>query len=323
MKGFDGNFTDLPDYILKITYQIWEDKDVESIRKYYSEDIPLRTPDGVIYGSDTVVKATYATLNEFPDRQLLAEDVIWIGNDNDEFLSSHRIFSIATHQNDGVYGKATGKKLGYRVIADCACKNNQVYDEWLVRDQGAIVRQLGMNPKTYAANLIEMQGGKAECKVPFNRQTPHKVFYNQIPISQKNSGTEYASILSSIFQGNFEIMDKTYDRAVNQEQPGGFKVVGINEVKNFWINLKNAFPDAEFKVDHIAYLEEKNEYKKASIRWSLEGKHSGKGFFSDPSQANIHIMGINHVEFGPRGIKNEWVLFDETMIWKQILMQTG
>ena len=230
MKGFDGNFTDLPDYILKITYQIWEDKDVESIRKYYSEDIPLRTPDGVIYGSDTVVKATYATLNEFPDRQLLAEDVIWIGNDNDEFLSSHRIFSIATHQNDGVYGKATGKKLGYRVIADCACKNNQVYDEWLVRDQGAIVRQLGMNPKTYAANLIEMQGGKAECKVPFNRQTPHKVFYNQIPISQKNSGTEYASILSSIFQGNFEIMDKTYDRAVNQEQPGGFKVVGINEV---------------------------------------------------------------------------------------------
>ena len=65
MKGFDGNFTDLPDYILKITYQIWEDKDVESIRKYYSEDIPLRTPDGVIYGSDTVVKATYATLNEF------------------------------------------------------------------------------------------------------------------------------------------------------------------------------------------------------------------------------------------------------------------
>ena len=44
MKGFDGNFTDLPDYILKITYQIWEDKDVESIRKYYSEDIPFERP---------------------------------------------------------------------------------------------------------------------------------------------------------------------------------------------------------------------------------------------------------------------------------------
>jgi hypothetical protein len=34
-------------------------------------------------------------------------------------------------------------------------------------------------------------------------------------------------------------------------------------------------------------------------------------------------MGICHAEFGPQGIKNEWVLFDETMIWKQILIKTG
>ena len=71
MKGFDNKFLDLPDYIFKITYQIWENKDVESIRDYYAEGIPVRSPDGVIYGPDAVVKATYATLNEFPDRQLL------------------------------------------------------------------------------------------------------------------------------------------------------------------------------------------------------------------------------------------------------------
>ena len=37
----------------------------------------------------------------------------------------------------------------------------------------------------------------------------------------------------------------------------------------------------------------------------------------------VDIMGINHAEIGPRGIKNEWVLFDETAIWKQILIKTG
>ena len=42
-----------------------------------------------------------------------------------------------------------------------------------------------------------------------------------------------------------------------------------------------------------------------------------------PQMHNVYIMGISHAEFGPRGIKNEWVLFDETMIWKQILMKTG
>ena len=39
MKGFDSKFKDIPDYILKITYQIWENQDVESIREYYG-DVP-------------------------------------------------------------------------------------------------------------------------------------------------------------------------------------------------------------------------------------------------------------------------------------------
>ena len=323
MKGFDKQFKNLPDYILKITYQIWEDKDVESIRKYYADGIPVRSPDGVIYGPDLVVKATYATLNEFPDRQLLGEDIIWIGNEDVGYLSSHRILSKATHSSDGVYGMATGKKLKYRVIADCACKNNMVFDEWLVRDQGAIVRQLGIDPKKHAFNLIKFQGGKEKCSIPFNNNTSHTIKYTQIPLSKNNAGIIYANILEEIFNSNFDIINKSYDRSINQEQPGGFKALGVDEVKHFWSKLRNTFPDSIFKIEHISYLEEKNEYKKASVRWSLEGAHSGPGFFSEPSQAKVHIMGISQAEFGPRGIKNEWVLFDETIIWKQILLKTG
>ena len=111
MKGFDNHFENLTDYILKITYQIWEQKDVESIRKYYSDSIPVRSPSGVIIGPEPVVKATYATLNEFPDRQLLGEDVIWIGNDQEGYFSSHRILTRASHLKDGLYGKASNKKI--------------------------------------------------------------------------------------------------------------------------------------------------------------------------------------------------------------------
>ena len=120
MKGFDSKYKDLPDYILKITHQIWEEKDVESINQYYAKGMPTRSPQGVIYGAEPVVKATYETLKEFPDRQLLGEDVIWVGNDDEGYFSSHRILTRATHANFGVYGEATGKKLVYRVIADHA-----------------------------------------------------------------------------------------------------------------------------------------------------------------------------------------------------------
>ena len=65
------SFKDLPDYILKITYQIWENKDVESIMDYYAENIPVRSPSGVTYGPEVVVKNTRATLHEFPDRPII------------------------------------------------------------------------------------------------------------------------------------------------------------------------------------------------------------------------------------------------------------
>ena len=98
---------------------------------------------------------------------------------------------------------------------------------------------------------------------------------------------------------------------------------GIEEVIRFWVDLKTAFPDSIFNVEHISFTEEKDQPKKAAIRWSLVGNHNGNGIFGSPSGANVYVMGINHAEFGPRGIKNEWILFDETMIWKQILLKTG
>ena len=38
MKGFDKKYKDFPDFILKITEQIWENKDVESIGDFYTND---------------------------------------------------------------------------------------------------------------------------------------------------------------------------------------------------------------------------------------------------------------------------------------------
>ena len=323
MKGFGNQFKDLPDYILKITYQIWESRDVESIMEYYAENIPVRSPSGVTYGPEAVVRATKSTLNEFPDRQLLGEDVIWISDENSGYLSSHRILTKATHMKDGVYGKASGKKLTYRVIADCACKNNQVYDEWLVRDQGAIVRQLGIDPKEYAANLIENEGGSDKAVTPYDQHTPFKSTYIAPILNNFNSGNNYAEILKSIMDDSKKTVEKNYDRAIQQFQPGGLIKNGIEEVIRFWVDLKTAFPDSVFNVEHISFIEEKDKPKKAAIRWSLVGNHNGNGIFGSPSGANVYVMGINHAEFGPRGIKNEWILFDETMIWKQILLKTG
>ena len=168
MKGFSDLFTDFPDYILGITQEIWEHRNIATLHNYYAKDIPVRSPGSIVFGNEGVIAATMATLAEFPDRRLLGEDIIWSGSPEKGMLSSHRILTTATHLGDGVYGKATGKKLQYRVIADCHAINNQINDEWLIRDQGAVVRQLGWDPKEYALDLIEREGGAENCIQPFH-----------------------------------------------------------------------------------------------------------------------------------------------------------
>jgi hypothetical protein len=168
MKGFDPKFSDFTDYILGITREIWEERGLATLHDYYAQDIVVRSPGSVVVGNQDVIAATMATLAEFPDRQLLGEDVIWSGTPEEGMLSSHRILTTATHSGDGVYGPASGKKLVYRVIADCHAKNNVIDDEWLIRDQGAIVRQMGWDPKDYARMLIQNEGGLESCVRPLS-----------------------------------------------------------------------------------------------------------------------------------------------------------
>ena len=322
MKGFSDRFTDFPDYILGITQEIWEHRNLATLHHYYAPDIPVRSPGSIVFGNEGVISATMATLAEFPDRRLLGEDVIWSGSPEEGMLSSHRILSTATHLGDGVYGKATGKKLRYRIIADCHAIDNQINDEWLIRDQGAVVRQLGWDPKEYAIDLIEREGGPENCVQPF-----HPSIDQVGPYTGRGNdnawGAKYADILNRIMGADLGVIPAEYDRAVTGFYPGGKELISTDGVDDFWIGLRAAFPSASFTIDHQIGREDPMMSPRSAIRWSLTGKHDGWGAFGKPSGAEVHVMGISHVEFGPWGIRREYTLFDETSVWKQIAMKTG
>ena len=318
MKGFDSKYKDFPDFILKITKQIWEGKDVNSIANFYNDKIPVRSPFGVTYGNKPVIDATHATLKEFPDRQLLGEDVIWNGNDDNGYHSSHRILSKGTHLGDGFYGKPTGKKIYYRVIADCACKNNQVYDEWIVRDQGAMVRQLGYSPKEFAQMQINYENNLKIKKEVFNSQSDMESEYVPIKVDNNSVGHKYSNILQKIFKQNYDFKD--YSRAANIFWPGNRIGHGREDIIKFWETLSKSFTNVKFSIEHIGFIEEKNKNPRVSIRWFLDGKHSEKSNeFGEATNNNVFIFGINHAEFSKDNVIREWVVFDEVAVWKQIL----
>lgn len=322
LQGFDPRWSDFPDYILGITKEIWEDRGMHKLHDYYSQDILVRAPAGIVVGNANVIAATMMTLAEFPDRELLGEDVIWSDAGDGRYLSSHRLFSTATHVNDGVYGAASGTQLQYRIIADCAARGNVIDDEWIVRDQGAIVRQLGIDPKTYAADEIARQGGVEYASRPYtlNDDTPGPYRGRG---NEHELGARYADVLQRIMSAELSVIPTAYDRACQLELPGGVSAHGPEAADAFWINLRSAFPSAAFEIHHVIGRDDPNMPPRAAVRWSLTGRHEGFGAFGPPSGAEVHVMGISHAEFGAWGLRREFVSIDETAIWKQILLATG
>jgi hypothetical protein len=322
MKGFSNRFTDFPNYILEITKEIWEGRGLSTLNHYYSDNIPMRFPEGISIGNQQTINGTLSTLAEFPDRQLTGEDVIWSGNDEDGFLSSHRLLTSGTHIGGGYFGPPTGKKFIIRAIADCAAINNQINDEWLIRDTAGLVKQLGLDPKHFARDLISREGGVKDCVKPFcpaiDIEGPYKGRGND-----NEWGERLSDILSRMMNKDFSVIGTEYDRAVQTEHPGSTTVHSWAETEKLWMGLRASFPNAKFTIEHQIGREDPLLSPRAAVRWALHGKHDGWGMFGQPTGSEIYVMGFTHAEFGPYGLRREYTLFDHVSIWKQIFMATG
>ena len=316
MKNFDPKYKSLPDYILKCTAQIWEGRDIAALDWHYSEDLVVRTPAGISQGNGAGKANTMATLAEFPDRQLLGEDIIWCGDDEAGFLSSHRIVSTATHRG-GAFGQATGIKVTFRTIADTFCHGNRVWDEWLIRDNGAIATQLGQTTQAAAQALIN----SGDVAFPLTPNSDVVGPYNGVG-NGNEWGQKHAKILQKIMRAEFGVIEDEYDRACHLAYPCGVEAHGIDTAKEFFIGLRSAFPYASFKIEHQIGRHDPMLGARSAIRWSLTGKHEGFGRYGAPTGAEVHVMGVSHVEFGPWGVRRETTLIDDIAIWKQILLQT-
>ena len=90
---------------------------------------------------------------------------------------------------------------------------------------------------------------------------------------------------------------------------------------NKWIQgVLQFFEKFELIIHYFSGITEPLLSPRVAIRWTIKGKHLNKGYYGSPSQKNIEIAGISHIEFGKTGIIREYIIFDEISIWKQILL---
>lgn len=315
MKGFDAEFRDLDHYIRVITERIWEGRRIGDIHRYYSSDCAVETPSAITTDVQSVIKGTLETLAVFPDRQLLAEDILVSGDESGGFLSSHRIVSTMTHAGAGAFGMASHRRLHARTIADCVCKDNRIVHEWLVRDQAAIARQIGIVPAELAQRWLNERGG-------FNKPSmPQAPAGYQSFIDTDSLARQYSDLAQRLWlQADVAAIDETHDRAAAMVVPGGDTLFGRAEIQQFWTGLLASFPRAELSVEHLVTNRRAGRCDAVAMRWRVRATHQGTGRFAAPTGRPVEILGISHAEFIDGRIVREWLLMDDVALWMQILL---
>jgi predicted ester cyclase len=320
MKGFDAEFSNLDHYIRVITARIWEGRRIDDIRLYYSDPCVVETPMSVSSSVEDVIIGTRATLAMFPDRRLLAEDVIQSGDENGGFLSSHRIISPMRHLGDGNFGPASGARVHARTIADCVCKDNRIIHEWLVRDQAAIALQIGSTPQALAQTWLNQHGGWNKPMAP-----PVPAGYVS-HISKHALAQAYAVSIEALAQCEGDV-SAIYDVAAQQIGPGEHTNYGQDEIAGFWRSVFGALRVQQFSVEHLAWQQDQaqsDRNDRLALRFRAKTVHrpldSSLLRYGRESGRVVEVMGIVHAEFAQGRVLREWVLIDDVALWMQVLV---
>ena len=317
MQSFAPEFETPEQYIVDITYIIWEEGDVGRIHDWYAPVCPVRSPHGVMNTADEMVYETLEQMHVFTNRRPLADDVI-IGDKPSGFYSSHRVRSVGRHMGDSALGPATGRAYQGLGIADCLCRDNRIVEEWKLRDHASFVRQLGIDPVAHGVSL-----GKNNPKayaIGNESMRQRWVDENGLTIlGDKCIANRIIDTCDALWNGkHLNIVAEQYVAAVRFEGPDGHLSYGIEGVSNRVASMMASLPNGRFEPHHLIVRQQNDRAVRVAMRWTFCGAHSGHGRYGAPTNVPVAILGISHFELHDGLIASEWMVADETAIYAQI-----
>lgn len=346
LAGFDDEFIDIVDYIIRITHRIWEQKNIGLCYDYYGEICPVFTLGAYSERVEDVVQNTLKTVAAFPDRSLIGENVIWKAEADGTYYSSHLITSIMTNTGNSDFGTATNKTGRVTTIADCVCFENKIIKEWLVRDNSFLIAQLGIDLIDAAINFAKLPVNDTftQWYTSENERvlaTDHRQNLpvpNAINFADSNDNTiehwvndfvhSWAQTLFN--QKQFSTLNNYYHVAAQQQWPGGRQATGLAQINGTIIQWLAQCADAKVTIDHIGTVDFVNEAAPqdetidVALRWSLSGTFSPREERLVPLKGQkFFVLACSHLRIQNSKIVKEVTVFDEIALYANIIRNSG
>ncbi|GLS88633.1 ester cyclase [Cypionkella aquatica] len=327
MRGFDPIYTDIVDYIVRCTHKIWDERDIGLIYSHYTHNCVLYGTTGTLYTREEVVRDTIQRLVSFPERRGMATQVIWKGDENAGFYTSHLVTGTGRHTQNGHLGYPTGRMFTSRTIADCMIYENKIYREWVVADTTAILQQLGLDVQAYAERIASaaFDKGMVSLDIGENRhmigQYPPEA---EADLSIASNDLERHTLrwLHDVYNRKMlgQIAD-LYAPTAQYHGPLMAELYGVASIIHQTLGLIGSLPDAAFTPQHICTTPCEEGGEKVAVRWIMEGHHLGYGILNHlgaPTGKRVQMMGITHFHYKNGKIVDEWRVYDEASALVQV-----
>lgn len=317
MRGFEDQYVDIVDYIVRITDEIWMDRAVGRIYDTYDSSCVVYSSYGIVRSVEEVIAGTITTLNAFPDGEIHHLNVAWSGDEDGDFYTSHLGHSRSTHVGRSILGPGTGRRSSIRFAADCVIRENRIHTEWLVRDSGAQVRQLGFDLHEAARRIAANAPLERFIVSPETRlegQAPRKLL--DLPTDTVDGWARH--MFHNIWNlKRFDWLERYYSPVATIHAGGGRVAQGVRNIGALYLHLQAAMPDGVMRVEHVCHSEE-NDGVIVAVRWVYEGTTAPGGVLGEcPAGRPVFMMGVSHMRFAGDRVVEEWMVFDELGILVQ------
>ncbi|MYF06593.1 MAG: ester cyclase [Rhodospirillaceae bacterium] len=317
------NSEEIVDYILRITREIWEDRNPDLVMRYYGPEARIHALGGIMQGAAAVTENTRAMQAAFPDRLVIGEDVVCSPLEDGAWLSSHRIRSPMTSRGDNAYGPATARKVTTYVMADCVVRDGLIEKEWLVRDNLSLVRQLGLDPREVARR--EAARSYPDEHARWLVEERERVLDSTLPLSDPATPPDpqqdplgfAREILLGLWQRPSEFCEAAYaPYAVLSDSDR--EVAGAGDIFSHYAALRTSLKVLRLSVDH-AGLQARGGGWTLAARWTAAAEHSQELEGLPTTHAPLFLMGISHWWLTGGRVAREWTVFDRLALMEQIL----
>ena len=324
LRGFDECYTDIVDYIVRCTHKIWDERDVGLIYTHYTHNAVLYGTMGTLYTREEVVQDTIQRLVSLPERRGMATQVIWRGNDEDGFYTSHLVTGSGRHTQFGHYGEPTGRTFVSRTIADCMIYENKIYREWVVADTMSIIKQLGLDPHAFAERVARVQFDKGFVNLDIGEN--RRLLGQYPPETEADVSLAHNPLEEETLRWLHEVYNKrmfgrikeVYAPTAQWHGPLMKELYGQAAVLHQTLALVGSIPDCSYAAQHICSVPCEEGGDKVAVRWVIEGHHIGYGLLGAPTGQRLQVMGMSHFHYKNGRIVDDWTVYDQLSLLMQI-----